>query len=271
MSSQHLSIAVPVDLLGAGVVARRHFAWPVPCRWLLTLVASLLNLVPLTDAHAEIIRLKLTGTIVVGDSHGILPDDIVTGEEFVAFWSYDTSIADTLPDLPYAGSYVHPLADPFTSEYGLSVRINDHVFYLDTLGAPYTVNVIVGRFAPPDLIVGGDRIDIQQSDVVVPFEYDSPTSIEDRIDLFFSDSFFSTPADSSLPSDALPEIVDPSDFASARVRIDGFGSVSVGGSPPPSFNIEALIDNISVVPEPSTDYLVLTFATLLGWRRRSSC
>lgn len=216
-----------------------------------------------SNASAEIVRLKLTGTIEVGDSQNILPVDIVTGEEFVAFWSYDTSGPDSLPELPYAGSYVHPLADPLTSEYGLSVRINEHVFRLDTAAEPYTVNIAVGRLAPPDFLNRGDGIGTNQTEVLTPFEFDSPTTIQDRIGLFLSDSLFSTIADSSLLSDALPTTVDPTEFASSKIRIDGFGFVSVGSSLPPSFNIEAFIESVSVVPEPASIWLVLIVVALV--------
>ncbi|MEX2315622.1 MAG: hypothetical protein WD669_00615 [Pirellulales bacterium] len=220
-----------------------------------------------SDARSEIVRLKLTGAIVVGDSHNILPEDIVTGENFLAYWSYDTSVPDSLPELPYAGRYVHPLADPLTSDYGLSVRINGHVFYLNTSVEPFTIDVGVGRLGPADSINGGDGIATNQTDVIAPFEYRSATTIEDRINLFFYDSFFSTIADSSLETDALPAIVDPSEFASAKVRIDGFGSVAIGQSLPPSFNIEGFIENVEIVPEPSTICLVLTVLVLLPRRR----
>ena len=222
-----------------------------------------------SSARSEIVRLKLTGTIVVGDSQGILPDDIVTGEEFIAYWSYDTSIPDSLPALPYAGQYVHPVADPLTSSYGLSVQIREHVWYLNTAVEPYTVNVAVGRLAPAEFLNHGDGVGTNQTDVLAPFAYDTPTAIEDRINLFFSDSLFSTIADSSLESDALPIVLDPSEFSSARIRIDGFGSVSIGSTLPPSFNIEALINDVLVVPEPATMCPALSLVALLLRRRRS--
>lgn len=251
----------------------RVVPWPKApqVRWRIVAIALPILISLHADlSQGEIVRLKLTGTIVVGDAQGILPEDIVTGESFVAYWAYDTSVPDSLPDLDYAGSYVHPLADPLTSEYGLTVKINEHVFRLDTSVDPYTVNVGVGRLAPPESLGRGDGVGTNQTDVIAPFPYDTPATIQDRMNLFFTDSIFSTVVDSSLASDALPRILDPSEFGSSKIRIDGFGSVSVGSSLPPSFNIEAFIQQVSVVPEPAGICLIVACVALLTLHRKSS-
>lgn len=248
-------------------------------------VPLLLSSVP---AHAEIVRLKLTGKVAInGSPFNILPDDLVAGADtdllrrpdfdapggkrFVAYWSYDTSILDAAPDLPYSGVYRHPLADPFTAEFGLSVHIDNYVFRMDTSVDPYTVRVNVGRLVPPDFLGRGDGVGTNAANVIVPFDYDSPTIIHDHITLSLGDSIFSTIDDSSLLSDSLPRSLDVTEFDSARIQIVGGGEVWVGSTPPPTFFIQAWINQITVVPEPSTLSLLSISAALLLWRcRRTS-
>ena len=237
-----------------------------------------------SSLQAEIVRFRLTGKVAITDWANILPADLVAGADtdifnppdpeapggkrFVAFWSYDTSIPDASPELPYSGVYPHPLADPLVAEFGLAVHIDNYVFRLDTLAEPYTVGVGVGRLSSDCSFGCGDGIGTNQTNVLVPFEYDSPTIIHDRITLHIGDSFFSTANDSSLPSDALPTSLDLSEFDYARIQIDGAGEVWVGSSSPPHYFIQAFIEDITVVPEPTASRMLLLYASCLLSRFR---
>jgi hypothetical protein len=254
-----------------------------PILWALM---ALLVLCSPSASEAEIVRLRLTGKVSISASEDLLPPDLVAGADtnvleppdpdapggkrFVAYWSYDTSVPDAEPELPYSGVYHHPLADPFTANYGLTVVIDDYVFRLDTAAEPYTVGVVAGGLVPSGTLSGGagDAIRTNQTDVLVSFQYNTPQTINDRIILSIADSLFSTAADSSLSSDALPTSLDVTEFDLGRIQIDGVGEVTVGSTPPPSFFIQAWIHEITVVPEPSAVCILLLSAPMFFWRFR---
>ena len=283
LSSRRFAVWSPRRCLFNGPATLALMAyWLAPAAYaalMLVLVCSLLA----SKSSAEIVRLKLTGKVAIsGSSFNVLPDDLAAGADtdifqppnfnapggkrFVAYWSYDTSVPDAAPDLTYSGIYRHPLADPITADFGLSVHIDDYVFRMDTSADPYSIHVGVGRLTPPDFLGRGDGIGTGTAEVVVPFEYDSPTIIDDNIALSIGDSIFAGDDASSLSSDSLPRSLDISEFDYAFIQIAGAGETFVGSTPPPSYFIKAWINQIEVVPEPSATCLALFLATMLSRR-----
>jgi hypothetical protein len=249
-----------------------------------SVIAALVLLTLARPSEGEIIRWRLTGTVSISAPEGLLPADLVAGADsnvlqppdpdstggkpFVAYWSYDTSVADSLPE-SYAGKYVHPLADPLTVDYGLSVHIEGYVLRLDTSLEPYTVNVAAGQLTPPDFLFGApDGIGTNHTNLLVPFEYNSPQVIHDAITLSFGDALNTTQEEADISSDALPLSLDPNDFDLLRIQISGTGEVFVGSSPPPSFFMQAWVHEITRVPEPAACGLACFGTLFLAWASR---
>lgn len=212
-------------------------------------------------AHGELVRFDLSGTIEVRDPHGILPDDIVSGLPFTGSLAYDRSAEDLLPDDPNRGVYQFV---PASNGVGVQVQIGAYDFQTNV---DWGFRISVGndiRF----LIIPGDTSPPEDSlsttiPAVFPFDMSSPS-----FKFHWFDRTLTSFDDDRLPTTIDPALLHSLDVDSPILDITGFreGTAQQG---PRFFHINALIDRIVPVPEPSAWYLlVFGMLTILSACRR---
>lgn len=218
------------------------------------IVATLLT----GSAAGEIIRFRLSGTIDVSDPFNVRPDGIESGMPFSGTFAYDLDAVDLLPDDPQRGRYEF---GPHAGELGFFIRIGPHEFRTDPslgfaldLGNDVLLGVSLGGEPIPPL---GDFISGQIAGIF-PFAVEFP-----RFRFHWQDLSLTGLIADELPTQFDPYVLTSVDRPTATLVINGFqiGTVTTG---PRWFRIEAAIDALQPIPEPSAVTLMLVGLVSFG-------
>lgn len=214
------------------------------------------------EAGAEIVRFKMTGTVMVNDPTFVLPANVVTGAPFTALLTYDTSVPDSLPDNPGLGRY-----DFYRPQnaFSLSLSVGDLLLRDDPADDFVRIEVLDNTSSLPGISPPTDSLSISDVRLQGGPKLPDPYYL-DGLQVVFDDV-----SQKLWDGDGLPKSLTPPTVGRAEVQAYHPDEQPPLGRP---YDISAFVTQVSVIPEPRAILVASiagTVGILVGCRRESRC